>query len=168
VDRRRPTHGARCEVPPGPFRLEPLEPRRNPTIASGAEFLVNTETASTQQADTPVAIASDDDGNFVVVWDSYGQDAALTWGVYGQRFAPDGTPLGAEFLINATFLSDQQGAAVAMNGSGEFVVAWDGEGVLGLLFPGIYVRRYDASGNPLGTEVGVAETFPGGAPGATA
>lgn len=83
------------------------------------------------------------------------QDSALSWGVYGQRFDAMGDAAGSEFAINATLLDDQRNPAVSMNPSGEFVVAWEGHGLLGALFPGIYVRRYNSSGVAQGSEIGV-------------
>ena len=39
------------------------------------------------------------DGGFVVTWSSNGQDGS-GYGIYGQRYAADGTAVGSEFLIN--------------------------------------------------------------------
>ena len=50
----------------------------------GPEFRVNTYTTSAQDR---VSVAADLSGNFLVVWDSVGQDGSLT-GVFGQRYAP--------------------------------------------------------------------------------
>ena len=60
------------------------------------------------------AVAVDQNGNFIVVWSSYTQDAGGTWGVYAQRFNADGTPAGGEFRVNTTIAGDQQYATVAM------------------------------------------------------
>ncbi|MGE4004031.1 MAG: hypothetical protein AB7I48_27925, partial [Planctomycetaceae bacterium] len=49
----------------------------------GHEFRVNTYTASDQLYSS---VALDDDGDFVVVWSSQGQDGS-GYGVYGQRYA---------------------------------------------------------------------------------
>ena len=53
---------------------------------ASADFQVNTTTADTQ---TYSAVASDSDGDFVVVWSSFLQDGA-GFGVFGQRFSRDG------------------------------------------------------------------------------
>ena len=44
-------------------------------------------------------MASDSSGNFVVVWMSDSQDGSSD-GVFGQRYASSGTPLGPEFRVN--------------------------------------------------------------------
>jgi hypothetical protein len=51
--------------------------------AQGGEFPTNTYTTDSQGNSS---IAMDADGNFVVVWVSYGQDASSTDGVYAQRY----------------------------------------------------------------------------------
>ena len=59
----------------------------------GPEFRVNTYTTSAQGRP---AVAADPTGNFVVVWDGQGQgDSNL--GVFGQRFASSGVPLGPDW-----------------------------------------------------------------------
>src|SRR5438128_548898 len=64
----------------------------------GSAFRVNTTTAGAQ---TSAAVATDDAGDFVVVWASQGQDGS-GFGVYAQRFSAAGAALGGEFRVNAT------------------------------------------------------------------
>jgi len=52
-------------------------------VAQGGEFLVNSATASDQ---SNPAVAMDAEGDFVVAWESNGQDGS-GWGVFAQRFA---------------------------------------------------------------------------------
>jgi hypothetical protein len=63
--------------------------------SAGSEFQVNTYTNHSQYHPS---VAIGDDGRFVIVWSSYGQDGS-SYGVYGQRFQADGTPEGTEFQI---------------------------------------------------------------------
>jgi hypothetical protein len=49
----------------------------------GTEFLVNTYTTSYQYNPS---VGMDNDGDFVIAWESYGQDGS-GWGVYAQRYA---------------------------------------------------------------------------------
>jgi len=51
------------------------------------ETVVNTYTDSNQQSPDIAVLA---DGSYVIVWQSYTQDAAGSWGIYGQRFTPQG------------------------------------------------------------------------------
>ncbi len=139
--------------------LEPLEQRCLATVAQGPEFLVNTWTVDVQATNPAAAISSDDEGNFVTVWESLNRESAGSYGIYGQRFMADGTPVGAEFLVSSTVLSDQRMPAVSMNAYGAFVVAWEGQVSLSPTYPGIYVQRYDAGGVALDTEIAVAGTL---------
>jgi autotransporter-associated beta strand protein len=116
-------------------------------VALGAEFKVNTYTTSTQ---SNAAVAMDADGNFVVTWDSSGQDGNST-GVYGQRYDAAGVAQGAEFLVNTYTVSAQSYSSVAMDADGDFVVAWGSSGQDGSGY-GIFAQRYDAAGVAQGAE----------------
>jgi len=59
--------------------------------------------------------------------------------------------LGSATRVNQYTASDQQLPAAAGDGAGNSVVAWDSFGQDGSL-SGIYARRLDAAGNPLGAE----------------
>jgi hypothetical protein len=134
----------------------------------GAEVQVNTFTTDDQQ--NP-AVAMDGAGNFVVVWDSFSQEGVFFRGVYGQRMDAAGVPRGSEFHVN-TFLPDVQAyPAVATDGAGNFVVAWDSNTQDGSNF-GIFAQRYggllpvalavDATGNGVlepGETVSVAPSW---------
>jgi hypothetical protein len=104
---------------------------------AGAEFGVNTNTALDQSRQ---AIGLDASGNFVVVWQSAGQDGAGN-GVFGQRYAAAGTPLGAEFRVNTYVTNDQTGPAVAADNAGDFVVVWTSSGQDGSNY-GVFGQRY--------------------------
>ena len=84
------------------------------------------------------------DGGFVVVWRSSGQDGSGE-GVYGQRFATDGTPAGGEFRVNeGTPGSQYQPDVIGLAGGG-FVVAWysDWYDISGTgSYSDVYVREY--------------------------
>lgn len=113
----------------------------------GAAFPVNVTTAGDQQSPS---VSVDGGGHFVVVWDSVGQDGSLS-GVFGRRFAADGTPLSGEFQVN-TYTTDRQlSPKVASDADGNFVVAWrssaqDGSG------GGIYAQRFAADASRTGHE----------------
>ncbi len=62
----------------------------------GGEFQVNTYTTSGKRS---ASVAMGADGDFVVVWGSFSQDGDGS-GVFGQRFASSGSPVGGEFQVN--------------------------------------------------------------------
>jgi len=112
-------------------------------VPLGPEFRVNTYTAYYQEAPD---VASDASGNFVVVWQSF-QDGSV--GVYGQRYANTGSPLGPEFRVNTYTTNGGVEPRVASDASGNFVVVWEGgDGSSG----GIVGRRFASSGAPLGPQ----------------
>ena len=89
------------------------------------EFQVNTYETDDQVSPD---VAMNDAGEFVVVWESYSQDAAGTYGVYGQRYDAAGNTVDGEFLVNTTTDGSQRAPAVALADSGRLTVAWDGNG----------------------------------------
>jgi prepilin-type processing-associated H-X9-DG protein len=106
--------------------------------ASGAPLApavqVNTYTTASQRLPR---LAADSAGNFVVVWESVGQDGNGL-GVFGQRFDASGAPVGGEFAVNTVSAGDQDRAVVAMNDSGFAVAFEDGAG-------GIALREFPVS-----------------------
>jgi len=126
----------------------------------GPEFAVNTYTAGRQMFPS---VASDPVGNSVIVWESRdaGQDGSGS-GIFGRRFDASGSPMGGEFLVNATTASNQERPAVATDPSGAFVVAWQDFSSATCGYECVVGRRFDAAGSPQGGdfEVSPAGTEP--------
>jgi hypothetical protein len=116
------------------------------------EIPVNTFTTGLQGIRAG-ASAIDRFGNSLVVWSSFNEDGDA-YGIYGQRFDASGSPLGAEFPVNTYTTANQNESVVAEDRNGNFVVAWQSNGQDGDGY-GVFARRYDAGGNPLGGEVPV-------------
>jgi hypothetical protein len=115
-------------------------------VALGGEFRANTFTAGDQRFP---AVAMDADGDFVIAWDSAGQDGSLT-GIYAQRYNAAGVAQGGEFRVNAFTTGEQLLPQVSMDASGNFAIAWQGNGS-GDTY-GVYARRYDAAGRAQGDQ----------------
>ena len=116
-------------------------------VPLGSEFRVNSYTSNGQSLPS---VASDGAGNFIVVWDSYTQDGSFD-GVFGQRYAASGLPLGPEFRVNTYTTSPQRLPSVAASSSGNFVVVWASHNQYDVSW-GIFGQRYAGSGLPLGPE----------------
>ena len=101
------------------------------------QFQINSTTVG-DQANPQLSVQPG--GSFVVVWQGSDADG---FGVYFQRFAADGTPLGAETLVNQDQTGDQEGAEVMVAANGNFVVLWQGSDGDG---SGVLARTYDSSG----------------------
>jgi hypothetical protein len=101
---------------------------------------------------TRPSVAMDAAGSFVVTWDGDPNLAGLD-DIHARLFDANGTPLGEQFLVNATLAGAQQYPKAAMNDNGEFVIVWDcrvdpnsesERDILGC--------RFDSQGQPLGDE----------------
>ena len=114
---------------------------------SGSEFPVNSFVTGDQSA--PSA-STDKSGIVFVVWQSDGQDGSGP-GVFGQRYAGFGVPLGPEFRVNTATTAGQRSPSVAATQSGFFVVAWESEAQDGSGF-GVFGQRFHPSGSPQGPE----------------
>ncbi|HEY6508524.1 MAG TPA: DUF2341 domain-containing protein, partial [Vicinamibacterales bacterium] len=126
--------------------------------AVGGETKANTTTTGTQDINgfaPPRVVAVDANSNYVMVWN--GEGPGDTNGVFFQRYNANGTAQGSETRVNQTTADSQDSPSVAMDASGNFVVAWrsnnqDGSGT------GIYARRYNAAGTALSAEFRVNST----------
>jgi hypothetical protein len=114
-------------------------------VRRGGEIPVNEFTTQAQYAP---AVAADANGDFVVAWRDYGPSAGLSQEIVARRFDAAGSPLGPSFQVNAFTTGLQNTAAVASDPAGNVTIVWESpqDGSLG----GIYARRFDASGNPVG------------------
>lgn len=117
----------------------------------GTEFQVNSYTTYAQSRPS---VAVGGAGEFLVVWQSYGQDAS-GYGIFGRRFQDDGTPLGDEFQISAVTTRSEIHPAVAADGSGGFVVVWEAVAPYGL-FRELRGRRLAPDGSPAGGDFPIA------------
>jgi hypothetical protein len=117
-------------------------------VPLGGEFRVNTYTSSDQSQ--PV-VAMDADGDFVIAWQSNGQDENYGYGIYAQRYDHNGVSVGGEFRANEYTTGSQEQPAIAMDAGGNFIIAWSSDGQDGASF-GIYARRYANNGAALGGE----------------
>jgi hypothetical protein len=95
----------------------------------GPEFPVNATTTGPQGFYNSVsgegqarAVATDSQGNFVVVWEGNGPGDGE--GVFARLYGADGTPRTGEFRVNLGATNPQRGPVVAMNATGTFAVAW--------------------------------------------
>jgi len=115
-------------------------------VAQGDEIAVDTRPRDLHGAP---AVVMHESGSFVVVWES---SVRGSFEIRARRFDASGVGLGDEIAVNRTTASSQRGPAVAMNPSGNFVVAWrsnvDGS------FE-IQAQRFDALGVALGNELAV-------------
>lgn len=137
------------------FILGSLSSAHAATVELGDDVQINTYTTGAQ---LDPKIASDQRGNFVVVWTSSQGDGDNS-GVFGQRYDSLGQPVGGEFQVNTwtTFIQDR--TAVAMDPGGDFVVVWSSHGQDGDKF-GVFGQRFSSSGSRAGAEFQVSTYTP--------
>ncbi len=124
--------------------------------AKGTEFQINQFTLSDQRL---ANVAMDTDGDFVVTWSSFGQDGS-GYGVYARRYDSLGQPLTDEFRVNSTTGSSQRNSQIAMDRTGDFIIAWMSNGADGDGY-GIYAQAFSRDGTPQGGEFQVNTTTTG-------
>jgi hypothetical protein len=127
-------------------------------VAQGSAFRVNTNTLHNQLGPS---VAMGANGDFVVTWDSFGQDGSIE-GVYAQRYNAGGMKQGPEFRVNHYTPDSQREPAVATDADGDFVVTWLTYGQDGSDY-GIYAQRYNTLGQelprPVGSPAGLGNEF---------
>jgi hypothetical protein len=92
-------------------------------LPAGTETRVPATTPATGGAQFAADVAMEDDGSYVIAWTG-AEDQDSEAEIYARRFGPSGTPIGTEFQVNTTTENEQSSPAVAMDGDGDFVVAW--------------------------------------------
>jgi len=123
--------------------------------ALGGEFRVDT-TGRPAYSQFDVAMAND--GSFVITWidrsNILGLSALQQQTLDAQRYASDGHPIGSVITVYRTDLFAVRTPSVAVDGEGNFVVAW-------FIGPGsIWARRYDANGRAQGLSFRVSPVNP--------
>jgi hypothetical protein len=119
----------------------------------GNEHLLNAFNVGKQ---SNVDIESLGNGEYVAVWQSYGQDGN-NYAVVSQRFNAQGQALGNETVVNDYTNGSQSNPSVSVLEDGSYVVTWqsysqDGDGY------GIYAQMFDSSGIKMGDEIAVNTT----------
>ena len=129
-------------------------------INYGPEFLVNTNTTNGQFEPSVLGL---EDGRFVAAWSSMSGDGSAS-SIRAQVFDCDGTPVGAEFLVNTTTSNYQYQPAIAIAPKGGFVITWADGSVSGGDTSGFAIRAqmFDANGATNGSEFLVNTTSTNG------
>ncbi|MDW3223931.1 MAG: Ig-like domain-containing protein [Paracoccaceae bacterium] len=123
-------------------------PEADGAVPVADEVQNNTFTNSTQQF-SDIAVLND--GGWVVVWESTGQQSSGT-SVYAQRYSADGSAVGEEFLVDSNPINSQSESAVTGLSDGGFAITWYDSNQ-----SGVRVQLYNTDGSTRGGET-VVET----------
>jgi hypothetical protein len=115
----------------------------------GSEFQVHTYTIDYQGGPS---IAADAQGAFVVVWT--GSGPGFSTAVLAQRFDSSGARAGSEFVVNSDLSGNngENGSAVAMDPTGNFVVVWNNFSDRDGDASGLFAQRFASNGARAGAE----------------
>src|SRR5439155_27208813 len=91
------------------------------------------------------SVASDSAGDFVVAFTT--TDSDFVKEVYARQFNASGAPLGGPIHVSTDQTMPLTGPSVGSDGAGNFVVAWNGQGLNGNI--AIVGRRFSAGGAAL-------------------
>jgi len=112
-------------------------------VAQGSVFQVNTYTNNDQSL--PV-VGMDAAGNFVIAWQSQGQDGD-GWGIYAQRYSHTGTAQGSEFRVSHVTTGNQSRPSIAMAAQGDFLITWLNPSTIFPSLSNLFLQHYNASGD---------------------
>ena len=115
----------------------------------GEEFQINA-TSSGNQAEPVVAM--DAAAGFVVSWQGPGLTEEDREDIFAQRFDPNGSAAGGEFLVNSYTDGQQLLPCAAMNDDGTFIIVWESSNITTEGDKAIYGRLYDSNGVEFGAE----------------
>ncbi len=132
---------------PKSLSLEALEDRSVPALL--ALDAANVTVSATAGQDQGPDVAMRPDGQaFVVAWEA--PDAGGNPGIYFQRYDANWQPAGGVTAVNTFTSTIQNHASVGMDGSGNFVIAWQSQNqVSGASQFDVYARRYNAAGTAI-------------------
>ncbi|MEZ5715020.1 MAG: calcium-binding protein [Paracoccaceae bacterium] len=113
----------------------------------GTETQVNSFTADDQSL---AQVAALEDGGWVVIWVSVGQEGSGSE-VYQQVFEADGSPRGGEVRVNSTVENSQTNAGIEALADGGWVVTWQAYAP-DYTSLGTFQQAFNADGSPRGGE----------------
>jgi Ca2+-binding RTX toxin-like protein len=125
---------------------------------TGAEVVVNTTVTGSQTSPEMTQLS---DGRFILVWASADTADGSSGCIRARIFNADGSPAGADFVVNTTGTGAQSAPEVAALGNGGFMITWTsadtGDGSSGC----VRGREYDATGASVGNDF-IVNTFTSG------
>jgi len=124
----------------------------------GGQFQVSTNAYPGGYSDESPDVIMEPGGEFVVVWQAYGQsyDCPAEYAILGRRYDSAGSPIGGEFAAgnstNCNYGYFEVFPRVARAGGGGFVVVWASSSLdeVGGDMTDIAAHRFDSTGSSLG------------------
>jgi len=126
-----------------------------------SKFCVTTGDSWCESSYSDPSVVIDSDGDFLVVWEGAQYERGI--GVLGRFFDSSEAPLDPIFhFVTAGAYGRVRDPAVAMDNSGDFIIAWEQYDPYGMGEPqGIYAQRFESDGTPSGSAFRIADTTEG-------
>ncbi|WP_449234853.1 calcium-binding protein [Azospirillum doebereinerae] len=103
----------------------------------------------------PVSVTAMADGGYALSWTQWVNQSSNRWDIHTQLFSANDTALNSASIVSTSGpYAQQQNMIASLTGGGYVVVSMAG-GDLDGSGNGIFIRRYDALGQPLGAETRV-------------
>jgi hypothetical protein len=117
----------------------------------GVETQVNSYTTDFQAYP---AVSVDAAFNVVVAWYNSTSFPEQSSEIRGRLYDGNGSPLGGDFQVNTYTTSIQSHPAAAADGTGHFIIVWQGDGSAAsdIHSFSVHAQRYDLAGSPQGGE----------------
>ena len=123
--------------------------------AMGNNQKVNDDASTADQIDP--SIAMDGNGNFIIAWEDWRNGNP---DIYFQLFNSSGVAVGSNARANDNIgTTIQRFPSVAMNGRGDFVIAWE-DYRFGCDNPDVFGQRYHSDGTPWGDNYRIVTNGP--------
>jgi hypothetical protein len=116
-------------------------------LALTAELEINQTQPGNQKEP---AVATDSDGNFIVLWQGPGDDGDDIW---CRKFDANGLPDTNEFIVNINRTDEQLNPEIAINDFGRHIIVWESNSVPQPGAKAICGRIFDNSGSGIGGEL---------------
>ena len=120
----------------------------------GADFQINVVTMAVQSLPS---IGMEDNGDFVVVWQSTPFLTLTGFRLFGRLFDSNGAASGGEFQVSTYTGSNQTMPAAAADADGDFVVAWTSSAADGSSIGNVFMQRFSSSGAKVGADFRVKQ-----------
>ena len=118
--------------------------------AQGSTISIGSGSSQSTAAEFP-KVAMDSTGDFAIAYQGYDESSL---GVFAQRYNASGVAQGSTIAVNSNTTGSQNAPSIAMDSSGNFVIAFDDDGQATAI--GVYAQRYNASGVAQGGNVAIS------------
>jgi Ca2+-binding RTX toxin-like protein len=120
-----------------------------PILQTLPDFIVNSSTTDFQVEPAITTLA---DGRVVMTWRSFDNGDGLSTCIRARIFNANGTPTGADFIVNSTATAAQSNPSVAVLANGNIVFSWESDDTADTSLGCIRTRIFTDTGTAVGVD----------------